>query len=159
MNTDTQNIDNSESEFVKELVLGAKSLGACSLADDVTNVREVFDTIFSPQGREFCKKYNYPTLNQWRGLRAFSERSECVLLVDAGSVDVGHTDETNIAVMGDTNATLTFTRPDKIHRVFVAHGAKVSVHANDYAVVLIITPDSRYNVNAHTDGKGIILWD
>ena len=87
------------------------------------------------QGLEFCKKNNFPSLE------TFTRIDNEPLIVNNIFVNAGYlqrTNDSNIAIIGETDAELVFDDPTKVHKVVVMHGAKVFVTARNYAVVKLL---------------------
>lgn len=117
-------------------MIEAVALGACEKTGGISDWRSLSWLFFSPQGLEFCKKNNFPSIETFRkvGNEPLSMNN---IFVDAGTID--RANDSNIAIVGQTDASLVFDDPTKIHKVVVMHGAKVFIAARNYAVVRLIS--------------------
>lgn len=119
---------------VNEIMKSASLLGACGKSGGVSDWKSLAWLFFTPQGREFCEKHNFPSLEMFRQIK--DSVAPYGVWVDAGRV-VGANDE-NIALIGDTTAELTYSGVECTHKVVLMHGAKVRIKASNYAVLLIV---------------------
>lgn len=119
---------------VNEIMKSASLLGACGKSGGVSDWKSLAWLFFTPQGREFCEKHNFPSLEM------FCRIKESVaghgVLVDAGRVV--RSNDANIALIGDTTAELTYSGVECTHKVVLMHGAKARIKASGYAVLLIV---------------------
>lgn len=119
---------------INEILNGASNIGACNGSQKVTDWKSLVWLFFSPQGREFCEEHNYPPLS------VFQDISDDVVHYGV-YVDVGAIEKNNdavIALVGDTDAKLTFTDNSQVHKVILMHGAKASLRLRNYTVVLLV---------------------
>lgn len=112
----------------------AIDLGACEKTSSVSSWKTLAWLFFSPQGVEFCQKNNFPTLSMFRQMD--EEIASNCIFVDKGVIN--RSNDSSIAVIGDTDARLTFDDPTKVHKVIVMHGARVFIVARNYAVVRLV---------------------
>lgn len=112
----------------------AIDLGACEKTSSVSSWKTLSWLFFSPQGVEFCSKNNFPTLSMFRKMD--DEIASNCIFVDKGVIN--RSNDSSIAIVGDTDARLTFDDPTKVHKVIVMHGARVFIVARNYAVVRLI---------------------
>ena len=112
----------------------AIDLGACEKTNNVSSWKTLSWLFFSPQGIEFCSKNNFPTLSMFRQMD--DEIASNCIFVDKGVIN--RSNDSSIAVIGDTDARLTFDDPTKVHKVIVMHGARVFIVARNYAVVRLV---------------------
>lgn len=106
--------------------------GACRLADGISSLESAVRMMFTPQGREFCVKTGFPTLEF---LRAHKEELNTIrgIYIDAGLVRVHYNHDVLIA--GETAATLYANKPDRLYKMIAMHGATAYIKAKNYAVV------------------------
>lgn len=116
---------------IKEMALG---FGACDLIEGADSLKSLVDVMLTPQGREFCKKHCFPTLDVLRQYK--DELAEMNVFVDAGVIDA--TDVDNIVVAGKTNAVIRFKSTDKPFHAIVMHGAHAKVIAYGYSLCQIV---------------------
>ena len=108
----------------------ALEFGACKLIDEAVSIDDLVSLMKTPQGREFCKKHKFPTLDILR------EHKEVIadmgVLIDEGIIDVENVD--NLIVAGDTLVRARYDKTDKPYHIIVMDKAKVVVNAYDYAI-------------------------
>lgn len=119
---------------VEELMKSADGLGACTQSGKVSDYRSLAWLFFSPQGREFCEQHNFPSLEQFREIK--DSVAGLNVFVDSGVIE--RKNETNIGLIGDTEATLRYTDNEEVHKVILMHGARAKIKASHYAVVLVV---------------------
>ena len=119
---------------IKDIMHEAIDLGACEKTSSVSSWKTLSWLFFSPQGIEFCQKNNFPTLSMFRKMD--EEIASNCIFVDKGVIN--RSNDASVAVIGDTDARLTFDDPTKVHKVIVMHGASVFIVARNYAVVRLI---------------------
>ena len=116
---------------VNDILNNAVKLGACEASGKVTDWKSLAWLFFSPQGVEFCKKHNFPSLETFRHMDEVI--SSLGVYVDK---DCSATNE-NIALVGDSQSELHFSGTEKPYKVILMHGAKAKIYAGMYAVVKI----------------------
>ena len=136
---------------VTDIMREALDLGACSKSNAVTDWRTLAWLFFSPQGEEFCAEKNFPDINTFRLIA--ENVKDFNVYVDAGKLK--RINDKNIAVIGDTEAELTYTDNTSVHKVYAMHGAKVNIIARNYAVVKVVNTDGDVRVNK--DKTSVIL--
>lgn len=116
----------------KEFFETANRLGACSLLHGNENKEDLMRLLLTPQGTEFCTKNSFPSIE---GLREFkgAKAESLGIYIDT---DTELTNPVKTFLAGNTKAVLHF---DTIARynVILMHGAKVEIHASNYAVVFV----------------------
>ncbi len=130
----------------------AISLGACSKSNGVTDWRTLVWLFFSPQGYEFCENNNFPTLDMFREIK--DEVMPHNVFVDAGIQK--RSNDSYVALVGDTKGELYFDDNTKIHKVILMHGASADIVVRNYAVVRLINIGN-CNIRIHKDKTSIIL--
>lgn len=113
---------------VQEIINKAIGLGACSQAGKATDWKSLVWLFFSPQGREFCRDNNYPTLDMFRQIKQ-----------NVGPYGVHIEEDTKLinedAAIISGSAELTYHGTKKAYKVILMHGAKVHIKAGNYAVI------------------------
>ncbi len=143
--------------MIDKILNTARRLGACHLVSGITRWRQLADLLFSPQGIEFCKHHNFPTLEMWREIAAVCPTKSLAIFIDAG--DIIPQSHPNIALVGDTRARLLYSSPETRNQIIVAHGSQLDVTAEDYAVVTVSSIGSDNIVTTHTDSTALIYVD
>lgn len=123
---------------MEELRRYLNGLGACNLKDDVDSLESAVRMMFTPQGREFCIKTGFPTLDF---LRRHKDGLNTIpgVFIDEGRIDPSSipANVTNILISGDTKAYLYVSKPIHLYKIIVAHSAKLDLLAEDFAVATI----------------------
>lgn len=118
---------------VNDVMKSASLLGACAKSEGVSDWKSLAWLFFTPQGREFCEKHNFPTLKMFQDMEDVSGHG---IFVDAGSLS--RSGDANIALIGNTSAELVYSGPECVHKLILMHGAKARIRASNYAVILIV---------------------
>ncbi len=97
---------------MEELKRYLNGLGACDLKDNVDSLESAIRMMFTPQGREFCVKTGFPTLEF---LRKHKEELNAIpgVFIDDGRITPSFIPDnvTNILISGDTKAYLCVSKP------------------------------------------------
>lgn len=117
---------------MNELKKYLNGLGACNLKEEVDSLESAVRMMFTPQGREFCIKTGFPTLEF---LRKHKEELNDIpyVFIDTDLVRVH--DHHEVLVAGNAAVTFYADKPDAIYKVIAMHGATACVRASNYAVV------------------------
>ena len=107
---------------------------------------------FTPQGLEFCEENNFPPIGDFREIS--SNVSDYGVFVDSG--EIIRSNDSNIALIGNTNGRLVFDDNTKVHKVVLMHGAKAFIVVRNYAVVRLVNIGG-CEVNIHKDKTSVIL--
>ena len=142
--------------MIKKITKAALQLGACRKPTEATDWRSLVWLFFSPQGREFCERHNFPSIPMWSEIKRQHNTTQYGIYVDEGYITIR--DNENTALIGQTEARMIFSRPNKAHRVILMHGAKAHIKATDYAVVLIVKVGTDCEVEIDKDETATILW-
>jgi len=128
-------------ETLETIMAKAALLGACDKVSKVTDWEGLVKLFFSSQGREFCKTKNFPSLLTFRDIR--DKVLDYGIWIDSGTIVCKDLPE--VALVGDTDATLIYTDNTKVH-----------IKASSYVVVLL---DNMGNcdVEIEKDASAIIL--
>lgn len=117
-------------KHIKDKAIG---IGACDRVGEVMDYGSFAGVFFSPQGREFCTKHNYPTIELFRAIK--DDVKPYRIFVDAGHIETYH--EPNIALVGDTHAKINIRGVDSLYHIVLMHGATAEINITEYAVVKI----------------------
>lgn len=134
---------------VKEIMQKAASMGACSQSGKATDWKSLAWLFFSPQGREFCKDNNYPSIESFRSMAKYVE-PYCVYV----EKPIEKHNE-NVALIGEAESTLRYDGVEKAYKVILMHGAKATIHVSNYAVVRLENISGRYEII--NDGTAEVL--
>ena len=134
---------------VKEIMQKAVSMGACSQSGKATDWKSLVWLFFSPQGREFCKDNNYPSIESFRSMAKYVE-PYCVYV----EKPIEKHNE-NVALIGEAESTLRYDGVEKAYKVILMHGAKATIHVSNYAVVRLENISGRYEII--NDGTAEVL--
>lgn len=119
--------------MIAKILNGATALGACQKTEGITTAEQLAALYFSPQGREFCLKHNYPTLPMWREIKAhIPNLTGLGIYIDAGAIELQN--KGNIALIGQTRADAKFDKNNSVFHVLVLCGAKAIINAGNYSV-------------------------
>lgn len=133
---------------VNQILNKAVGLGACAKSGTATDWRSLVWLFFSPQGREFCKEHNYPSLEMFREMKKN---------VQPYNVHV----EENIKAVNENEAIisgmaeLTYHGTERAFVVILMHGAVVNLKVGNYAVVRVENMGGTLNID--NDGTAEVL--
>lgn len=133
---------------VNDILNKAIGLGACSQSSKATDWKSLVWLFFSPQGCEFCKSINYPSLEMFRSMKGNVESFGVHIEENVKAVNEDK------AIIGGT-AELTFQGTDKAYKVIIMHGGNVRIKISNYAVVRIENISGYYEII--NDGTGKVL--
>ena len=133
---------------VKDILNKAIGLGACSQSSKATDWKSLVWLFFSPQGCEFCKSTNYPSLEMFRSMKGNVESFGVHIEENVKAVNEDK------AIIGGT-AELTFQGTDKAYKVIIMHSGNVRIKISNYAVVRIENISGNYEII--NDGTGKVL--
>lgn len=123
---------------MEELKKYLNGLGACDLKGEVDSLESAVRMMFTPQGREFCIKTGFPTLEF---LRKHKEELNAIpgVFIDCGNITLNSLDGNypNLLFAGETRAFLRLSKPTTLHKIIVAHNAKFRLRAQAFAVATI----------------------
>lgn len=111
----------------------AQKLRVCTMFHGDETLEELIDKMFSPRGREFIARFDFPTLSVFRQFTKYDTQSLGVF-IDAG--DITLTDVQRVMLVGKTRAKLIYTQT-KLNNVVVLRGAEAHIEANGYSVVSV----------------------
>lgn len=112
----------------------AEQYRACCMFKGTEDIEQVVRLFTSPQGVEFCQRYNFPDIQTLRKFKQY-EVERFGVLIDAGRIALNNV--RRVVLVGDTQATINC---DNLWRyeIIMMHGAKAEVNASGWAVVSII---------------------
>ena len=137
---------------VHDIMQKAISLGACCESGKATDWKSLCWLFFSPQGREFCEHNNYPPLESFRGMA--KNVKPFGVYVDCGYIELCN--KPNVAVVGNTIASVSYDDNTKVHKVMLMHGGKAKIEATNYSVILVVNIGG-CEVDIINDGTAKIL--
>ena len=139
-------------ETVKNIMMEALMKGACGKSYGVSDWKTLCWLFFTPQGMEFCEDKNFPTLEMFRGMG--EKVADFNVLVDKGKVV--RSNDSTVALVGDTHGELAFDDNTKVHKVILMHHASARIVARNYAVVRLVNiGDCKVEINK--DKTSVIL--
>ncbi|MCC8117296.1 MAG: hypothetical protein LIP09_00895 [Bacteroidales bacterium] len=139
----------------KEIINKAKGLGACRKIDDCQTWESLWGLLKSAQGREFCMKQGWPTLEEWREIKTEVAGLENLgIYIDRGAVSVAG--EQFTLLIGETAGDLKFGSNNHIHRAMLMHGAKAKVRLEGWAVAEVAA-DAQSHADVERTENAILL--
>ena len=105
---------------VKDILNSAIGLGACSQSSKATDWKSLVWLFFSPQGREFCRDNNYPSLEMFRLMKGNVESFGVHIEEDVKAVNEDK------AIIGGI-AEVVFYGVDRAYKVIIMHGGNVRI--------------------------------
>lgn len=133
---------------VKDILNKAIGLGACSQSGKATDWKSLVWLFFSPQGREFCRDNNYPSLEMFRLMKGYVESFGVHIEENVQAIN-----EDKAIIAG--TAELTYHGTDKAYKVILMHGGNARIKIGNYAVVRVENMGGTYEVV--NDGTGKVL--
>lgn len=115
----------------------AKKFGACSMLTGEESPDQLMKLIFTPQGIEFCTKFNFPDIDTFQKYKGFEAERNGIYI----NTDVELHNVECLLLVGNTSAVLTYDDPIKSHHVILMHGAKATIKASGYAVVFVVNAE------------------
>ena len=112
----------------------ALEMGACELIHEADSIGSLVSLMVTPQGREFCKKHEFPCLEIF--CQHKDELKAMNVFVDAGDITIDDID--NVVVVGETSALIRCKKTDKPYHAMVMHGAKAKVIAYGYSICQVV---------------------
>lgn len=118
------------SEAFKDIIHGAEILGACGMAKAILDERSAADTLYKPQGIEFCANQDYPKAAQIdASLRALMQKFG--IFVDCGDIRIEG--QHRLCFIGRCRARVKATGCDALYTILALDGAEVEIEASMYA--------------------------
>lgn len=128
-------------DFLKQEAI---SLGSCNRVKSIKTLEGIIKLFYSPQGREFCQKKKFPSLEHFRQYKDVYNQIPGIY-IDAGEV---HTLIPTSLAVGDTTLHLACISPSCLYKTIATHGAMVNINAFNYAVVTATNIGGNFNVKA-----------
>lgn len=117
---------------LEQIKNNARRYGACNAIDSVQTYDALVDLMFSPIGREFCVHAEFPNLHTLRNIAPYlGER----FFVDSGHITLKPS--ADVAIGGDTTATVCYDTPDKLYHLVLHQGATAHIVLSGYAVLTL----------------------
>lgn len=136
---------------VNDVIESAGKFDLCNKLDGVSNWSELTKSLMTAQGREFCEKNKFPSLEEFRSMD--SDLTKYDVYIDAGDIQLSN--PKRAVVVGNTDAEINITDNTRVIKILVYHGARVTVNASNYSVVLVVNIDG--NVQVDNDNTAKIL--
>ena len=108
---------------VRDVTRKAIKIGACSESGKATDWKSLCWLFFSPQGREL-----------FRGMA--KNIAPYGIYVDRDLIELHN--KTNVGVIGNTVAYLSYDDNTRVHKVILMHGGKAKIEAGNYSVILLV---------------------
>jgi hypothetical protein len=137
---------------INNIKLDALNNGACDKICEVTDYASLVKLFFSPQGREFCEKNNFPTLEYFKAIA--KDVKPYNVFVDMSYLELYN--RPYVALVGKTHARVVARGVDTVYTIILMHGASAVIDAGHYAVVKIVNI-SGGDVTIHNDKTAKIL--
>ena len=135
---------------VNDILNDAIKLGACQESSKASDWKSLAWLFFSPQGVEFCKKHNYPSLE------AFKQMNDTISSLGVYVNTAVKLTNTNTALIGENQSELHFSGTEKPYKVILMHGAKAKIYAGMYAVVKIENISGDCEI--YNDGTATVIY-
>lgn len=138
---------------IKKAYSQAKKFKSCELFTGNENYSNITELMFTPQGIEFCTKYNVPTIEVFRQHKIItSELERKGLFINAGEIELKNVQ--NIWLVGETTAKIIIDNTKVGYQIVLMHGAKAEIFADNYAVVFVY---GNGEVKKHVKNHAMIL--
>lgn len=111
----------------------AEQYRACCMFKGTEDIEQVVRLFTSPQGVEFCQRYNFPDIQTLRKFKQY-DVDRFGVFIDAGGIALNNV--RRVVLVGDTHATITCGNTWR-YEIIMMHGAKAEVNASGWAVVSI----------------------
>ena len=136
---------------VSQIITGAINKGACVQSSKATDWKSLVWLFFSPQGREFCRDNNYPSIELFRSMKQYVEPYGVFV---ENPVEKCNED---IALIGESDNILHYDGVDKAYKVILMHGARAKIYIRNYSVVRIENISGSYEIiNVDKTGEALI---
>lgn len=139
------------SKALQDITQTALELGACDMIRDVRSESELLQVLFTPQGREFCKRNCFPSI---RMIDQLQPHKTMLRLQDPCPHELHN--PSRIAVVGKLSLPLSisYTKRNRLFRLILIHGAKVTLRIAPHCQVQIteVGRDNRYIIAERGEG-------
>ena len=139
-------------KLIEQISEDAHYLGACDKITGSEDLEGIVRLLFSPQGREFCIKNQFPSMEVFRKFIKYHPDRYGVY-IDAGRIDL--VEPKDVFIVGNTTATIHIEATAS-HRICVMHGGSVSVYAGGYSVAKIECDAESASI-VHRTGRARVL--
>lgn len=126
-------------------------LGECGLLAKVSNGVELMDLLFDARGREFCRRYAFPALDD---IRTLANILDTRALLDCTDAEIDN--PTDVALIGHTEATIRISKPSTLHHIVLMHGASLRLELSHYAVVTLTIIGQGCRWSVCSDGTAML---
>lgn len=137
-------------KLIRQLYNNAKERNCCEKFTGNENLEQLLELFQSPQGVEFCQKYQFPDIEILRAFRGM-EAIRHGIYIDAGHITLSNV--ARLTLVGDTVAELRYDDPSKRHEVVLMHGAKAHIEASGYSVVFVTKGGCEVTTEAQDNAK------
>lgn len=122
---------------IENIIKHGQEMHACPMLRDGMTVTEAINALFTPQGREFCSKRAFPSMEDLRALKEENSRllkRKRIHIDEVANELLLHGEGTLIAGEGHSRV---HCEGQGCFDIIIAHGARVSISASEYAVVRV----------------------
>lgn len=133
----------------------ARKYRECSMFTGEENVEELAKLLTSPQGVEFCTRYNFPNLASMRAFR-MEKAEKYGVYIDPGTLTIDNPKHERVAIAGRGTVTINISDNDRRYEIILLCGAKAVVNASKWAVVTVHAQQGCYCLK-NTADNAIIL--
>lgn len=130
----------------------AEQYRACCVFKGTEDIEQTVRLFTSPQGVEFCQKYNFPNIETLRKFKQY-DIERLGVFIDAGRITISNARKVMIA--GNTEATIICDNRWR-YEIVLMHGAKAIITASGWAVVSI-SNKNECEVHVNTTDRASIL--
>lgn len=123
----------------------AKKISVCNMFSGEETLEELVELVFTPQGREFMSRFDFPTLSIFRQFKKY-DLQQYGIYIDAG--DITLEEVRRVLLVGKTTATLKYSQTEA-NTVCALHGATALIEASGYSVVNV-------EIDRHSKAREII---
>lgn len=138
--------------LIKQIHADALALGACDKIKGNEDLDGIIKVLFSPQGREFCIKHQFPSKSVFRKFIKYNPEKHGVY-IDAGKIQL--VEPENVFLIGNTRATIRVSKTES-HKICLMHGAHADIHAGGFSVVKV-EKDKDSTAEIHQAGRAVVL--
>jgi hypothetical protein len=122
-------------DAIRKIYEQAQAIGQCGLFKGTETFEDLVALFRSPQGQEFCEKYDFPNLKTWREIARAYDLTRFGIYVDAGRISLSN--KPHVTLVGNTTGECLRYDELKRHEVVLMHGARANIVAEKWAVVFV----------------------
>lgn len=130
----------------------AEKYRECGMFKGTEDIEQIIKLFTSPQGQEFCQRYNFPDIQTLRKFQQYDVERFGVF-IDAGSIALNNV--RRIVLIGNTQATINCDNMWR-YEIIMMHGAEAIITASGWAVVSI-SNKNECEVHINTTDRATIL--